>query len=486
MTREIFDNPPTQDVDRRRLLLLGDDGRMERMLRRRLRQLHLTCEKNALDGIIRLSETRFATVLLNAGRLEQQTAEAVKALRRIGPASKILVYGEPFTEVYSRKALRAGADDYIIWPIPFAELRDYLIPTPPQPTASIRGTARLATRIGARSGALGVNGDLAATLLTQYQNLAKLIPKGKEVLLEQARKKLAQMLRVEWVDIHLAETDGSIAEPLENTARRGASSVITMNGPLGTIGQLVLGPALSPVQNRQALARPVGDLLATLLHLAERDESLKRLATVDELTQAYNRRYMEYFLRQIIEQSEDRDTEVTMLLFDIDEFKYYNDTYGHLAGDEILREATRLIRRCCRAHDIVARIGGDEFAVLFWDTGELREPYARNEQEEQIEEELANNSDTTWETEPQQSHKHHPQVAMFLSNRFRRALKTNQFPSLGPDARGKLTISGGLACYPYDGQTLEELFAKADEALLSAKRFGKNRIYLVGQPDTEK
>ncbi len=108
MTREIFDNRQAQDVDRRRLLLLGDDGRMERMLRRRLRQLHLTCENNALDGIVRLGEMRFATVLLNAGRLEQQTAEAVKALRRIGPLSKILVYGEPFTEVYSREAFLTG------------------------------------------------------------------------------------------------------------------------------------------------------------------------------------------------------------------------------------------------------------------------------------------------------------------------------------------------------------------------------------------
>jgi GGDEF domain-containing protein/DNA-binding NarL/FixJ family response regulator len=477
MTRKIFDNRQAQDVDRRRLLLLGDDGRMERMLRRRFRQLHLTCEDNVLDGIVRLDEMRFATVLLNAGRLEQQTAEAVKALRRIGPASKILVYGEPFTEVYSRQALRAGADDYIIWPIPFAELRDYLIPTPPQPTASIRGTALPSAQIGAMPDALGVNDDLAAQLLTQYQELAKLIPKGKEVLLERAQKKLAQMLHVEWIDIHLAVTDGSKVEPWEDAARKGATSVITMNGPLGSIGRLVLGPALSPVQNHRALAQPIGDLLATLLHLAERDESLKHLATVDELTQAYNRRYMEYFLRQVIEQSEDRDTEVTMLLFDIDEFKYYNDTYGHLAGDEILREATRLIRRCCRAHDIVARIGGDEFAVLFWDTGEPREPYDRDEPE--ITTDLMDNA------EPQQSYKHHPQVAMFLSNRFRRALKTNEFPSLGPDARGKLTISGGLACYPYDGNTLEELLAKADEALLSAKRFGKNRIYLVGQPDGE-
>ena len=53
---------------------------------------------------------------------------------------------------------------------------------------------------------------------------------------------------------------------------------------------------------------------------------------------------------------------------------------------------------------------------------------------------------------------------------------------MGPDARGVLTISGGLASYPLDGKTVQELLAKADDALLQAKRSGKNRIYLVGQP----
>lgn len=476
MAREIINYQQSQDVDRCRVLLLGDDGRMESMLRRRLGQLHLTCRENALDGIVRLSEMPSATVLLGADRLEQQTAEAVKALRRISPLSTILVYGEPFSEVYARQAVRAGADDYMIWPIPLAELRNYLMPGFPRSRVSIPGTTRSDTQAGELPNGT-VNGNLTAQLLTQYQELANLIPKGKEILLERAQKQLAQMLYVEWVDILLAEADGTMVDSRKDAMRPGTTKVITMNGPLGTIGQLVLGPALSPSLNHQVPAQPVGDLLATLLHLAQRDESLKHLATVDELTQAYNRRYMEYFLRQIIGQREDRDPEVTLLLFDIDEFKYYNDTYGHVAGDEILREATRLIRRCCRAHDIVARIGGDEFAVLFWDTGEPREPYDRDESEQAIEE--------TEGSEIQPPHKHHPQIAMFLSNRFRRAMKTNEFPSLGPDARGKLTISGGLACYPYDGNTLEELFAQADEALLSAKRFGKNRIYLVGQPNHE-
>ena len=77
----------------------------------------------------------------------------------------------------------------------------------------------------------------------------------------------------------------------------------------------------------------------------------------------------------------------------------------------------------------------------------------------------------------------HPETALFLSNRFRRMMLTTHFPSLGPEARGVLTISGGMADFPADGATVEELLAQADEALLAAKRSGKNRIYLVGQPE---
>ena len=57
-----------------------------------------------------------------------------------------------------------------------------------------------------------------------------------------------------------------------------------------------------------------------------------------------------------------------MLVFDIDNFKHYNDVYGHYAGDDVLKQAAVLMKRCCRSHDVVGRVGGDEFAVVFWDS----------------------------------------------------------------------------------------------------------------------
>ena len=192
-------------------------------------------------------------------------------------------------------------------------------------------------------------------------------------------------------------------------------------------------------------------------------KQLEKLATEDDLTELKNRRYIWEFSRQIIEQARSGNGRVTLLVFDIDNFKHYNDVYGHSAGDEVLRQAAVLMRRCCRGHDVVGRIGGDEFAVVFWD-------------EPRPSEGLGERRSATAE---------HPKEAMFIAERFRGELKNAELHLLGPEGKGVLTISGGLASFPRDGSTMQQLFGQADKALLEAKRSGKNRIYLVGRPDSD-
>jgi PleD family two-component response regulator len=96
-------------------------------------------------------------------------------------------------------------------------------------------------------------------------------------------------------------------------------------------------------------------------------KKLEKLATEDDLTGLKNRRYIREFSRQIIERVRKDNGRVTLLVFDIDNLKHYNDVYGHLAGDKILKQAAVLMRSSCRQHDVVGRVGGDEFAVVFWD-----------------------------------------------------------------------------------------------------------------------
>jgi diguanylate cyclase (GGDEF)-like protein len=194
-------------------------------------------------------------------------------------------------------------------------------------------------------------------------------------------------------------------------------------------------------------------------------ELLEKLATEDDLTGLKNRRYIWEFSRQIIERAREENGRVTLLVFDIDDFKRYNDAYGHRAGDEVLKQAAVLMRRCCRQHDIIGRIGGDEFAVVFWDDPQ-RQPAGT-------------------EAERRSAMADHPKEAIFIAKRFVRELGKAELPLLGPGGKGVLTISGGLASFPRDGSTTQELFQRADEALLEAKRSGKNRIYLVGKPQSD-
>ena len=105
---------------------------------------------------------------------------------------------------------------------------------------------------------------------------------------------------------------------------------------------------------------------------------------------------------------------------------------------------------------MVVRYGGDEFAVVFWDAEEQRVPGSE-----------------------------HPREPMALATRFCSAIAQHSFECLGSDAPGPVTISGGLACFPRHGTAREQLLAAADEALLSAKRTGKNRIHLAGRTEAQ-
>jgi diguanylate cyclase (GGDEF)-like protein len=198
--------------------------------------------------------------------------------------------------------------------------------------------------------------------------------------------------------------------------------------------------------------------------LLQKIEHLEKLATEDDLTGLKNRRYIFEFCRQIIQFAKEQGTSVTLLVFDIDDFKHYNDLYGHTAGDEILKQSALLMKRCCRNHDIVGRIGGDEFVVVFWDnqtSADQKEAGRRSTQSE------------------------HPKEALFIAKRFRTEFNKADLSKLGPSGQGSLTISGGLASYPRDADSAEFLFQKADQALLEAKRNGKNHLYLVGQPEND-
>jgi two-component system cell cycle response regulator len=214
------------------------------------------------------------------------------------------------------------------------------------------------------------------------------------------------------------------------------------------IGEEVVGELCSPTTLPADLA-PAAAWLGAWLELERRQTQLREAAYRDPLTGAWNRRYFDEFLPQAIAEAGASRRPLTVLLFDIDNFKRFNDAHGHAAGDEILTECVRLLHTAVRPTDKVCRVGGDEFAVIFHEPEGPREPNSR-----------------------------HPTSVHDIAERFRRLVCGARFSKLGDDAPGHLTISGGLATFPWDGRTSAELIQRADELALEGKSQGKNVIAL--------
>jgi diguanylate cyclase (GGDEF)-like protein len=187
--------------------------------------------------------------------------------------------------------------------------------------------------------------------------------------------------------------------------------------------------------------------LGLWLALRRQQEELRQAAFTDDLTGAWNRRYCERFLGTAIAQAGAARSSVTVLFFDIDNFKQYNDRFGHAAGDDILRETVRLLKSVIRPTDRVCRVGGDEFVVIFHEPQGPREAGSRP-----------------------------PSSIGDIATRFQRQICEHRFPKLAEQAPGTLTISGGLATFPWDGRSTTELIERADQLAIQSKLQGKNAI----------
>ena len=162
-------------------------------------------------------------------------------------------------------------------------------------------------------------------------------------------------------------------------------------------------------------------------------EETKQLATTDNLTGVWNRRYLDEYFQTELVRAQRFNRQVSILMIDIDDFKSFNDTYGHSSGDEIIRIVARAILNSCREIDMVGRYGGDEFAVILPEAG---------------------NSD-----------------AVSISERILATLEKNPF-STPNGTQLSITVSIGIASYPSDGKKAEQLFSLADAAMYRAKLAG--------------
>jgi len=185
--------------------------------------------------------------------------------------------------------------------------------------------------------------------------------------------------------------------------------------------------------------------LGPWLELDRRFHDLREQAFTDELTGVGNRRAFERTLADEIAAAKAARRPLTVMVFDIDDFKRYNDDFGHDVGDEVLKETVSLLRSVIRRGDHVFRIGGDEFVVIFADDRAAKGGSP-------------------------------PESIEVMTDRFRRGVNQLRLSRLGREGPGRISISAGVATFPWDGLDGPTLLAHADRLAIQSKRSGKNTI----------
>ena len=212
-------------------------------------------------------------------------------------------------------------------------------------------------------------------------------------------------------------------------------------GVSGIVGALVVAGCPFPLDEERKYVSMLVDILSTTWQNATLVNTGTSSISLDLLTGVSNRVFFLQRFESEIRRTENYRQPLALLMFDIDKFKNINDTFGHSAGDVVLKKLAKIVQKNTRSSDLVGRYGGDEFMVLMV----LMAP---------------SNKDSV----------------LTYANQLREKIASTGIMVPGNDTPIHLTISGGLAMCPTDGQSTPELLRAADNALYVAKRSGGNQI----------
>lgn len=286
----------------------------------------------------------------------------------------------------------------------------------------------------------------------------------REALLYEARQMQA-LIQPELVELgymnpgrwrHIAETYASLGMLPEGVALEGflynphpapglSSNMRLGLVALGGLALIFLGVALQIARLNRRLRMAMAEMVEVQARLRESEMRLQQQATRDALTGLFNRRYLDETLDLEIAQARRQGQPLAVVMLDLDRFKLVNDTYGHQAGDEVLKALGAMLREDSRAGDVLCRYGGEEFCLVFPDMP-LAAAVARTD---------------AW--------------------RQRFAEQTLHFGDLS----FQVTFSAGVAAYPEHGAHRDELIERADAALYTAKNQGRNRVLAASLAEPE-
>lgn len=363
------------------------------------------------------------------------------------------------------KGLDAGADDFLTKPIDdtalFARVRSLV--RLKAVTDELRNRAMASRRLGiadplgAAASETGLNGRilLVEDRPSASERLSAALSTFHAVEIEADPHRALTMaaegaFEVAIVSLNLDDHDGlRLCSQLRSLERTRHLSVL-MLGEEEDRGRILRGLEIGA---HDFLLRPVdrNELLARVRTLIRRKRFAERLrdsvqssmemAVMDQLTGLHNRRYLDSRFNALFEESVLRARALSMLVLDVDRFKNVNDTWGHDAGDEVLREFADRVRACTRGFDLVARMGGEEVVVVLPDTS--------------------------------------LEAASAVGERIRETVESAPFGIRHSTEHLMVTVSVGVASRRAGDVSPAEMTKRADDALYRAKQGGRNRVIVA-------